>query len=150
MGRRRALLLVIGGAFGAAQLVRFAEVNPPTGNAWAAPVAIEPLLRNACYDCHSNHTARPWYGEIAPLSWLIQRDVIEGRRRLNFSDWADYASDPGTLSQKLSEISRSVTSGEMPPWYYRALHSTARLTAAERDRLTAWADHERDRQPSIH
>ncbi len=27
------------------------------------------------------------YSNIAPMSWLIQRDVEEGRQHLNFSEW---------------------------------------------------------------
>ena len=45
------------------------------------------LAVRACFDCHSNETVWPWYSNIAPMSWLIQRDVDEGRRKLNYSEW---------------------------------------------------------------
>ena len=45
------------------------------------------LVSRACFDCHSNETKWPWYSNIAPVSWLVQRDVQEGRQHLNFSDW---------------------------------------------------------------
>ena len=60
------------------------------------PVTAEPqwnsqqtrdLVTRACYDCHSNQTTWPWYSNIAPISWLIQHDVEEGRSRLNFTEW---------------------------------------------------------------
>jgi hypothetical protein len=142
------LLIVVGGVLAAAQLVRFPRTNPPVRSDLAAPGEVGRTLRRACYDCHSNETQWPWYGAIAPLSWLLHHEVTEGRRRLNFSDWADYAADPGTAAQKLSEISRSVSTDTMAPWYYLLLHPSARLTAAERDRIAQWTDQELDRQRS--
>jgi hypothetical protein len=45
-----------------------------------------PLAKRACFDCHSNETVWPWYSNIAPASWLIYRDVAEGREHFNFSE----------------------------------------------------------------
>jgi hypothetical protein len=75
---------------------------------------------------------------LAPLSWWIHHEVEEGRRRMNFSSWTDYTSDPGTEDQKLDEAARLIASNAMPPWYYRAMHPAARLTSAERDAITRW------------
>jgi heme-binding protein len=76
------------------------------------------------YDCHSNETVWPWYSHVAPMSWLLQRDVDEGRRKLNFSEW-------GRPRKEARESAKAVQKGEMPPWYYIPLHPDARLTAAE-------------------
>ncbi len=77
--------LGIGAAFVVIQAVRFERTNPPV----TADLQVEPelkrLLRRACYDCHSNETAWPWYSHVAPASWLTQYDVSEGRETLNFS-----------------------------------------------------------------
>jgi heme-binding protein len=124
----------------AAQGIRFARTNPPVTGEIGAPADIAPVLRRACYDCHSNETVWPWYSQIAPFSWLLQRDVEEGRRRLNFSEWDEYASDPGTASVKLTEIATSVALGGMAPWYYRMLHPAARLSAVQRELLRQWAE----------
>jgi len=144
------LLIVVGSVLAAAQLVRFPHTNPPVTGDLAAPGEIGGTLRRACYDCHSNETQWPWYSAVAPLSWLLHHDVIEGRRRLNFSDWADYASDLGTAAQKLSQISRSIATDTMAPWYYLVLHPSARLTAAERDRIAQWTEQELERRRSAH
>ena len=45
------------------------------------------LLKTSCYSCHSNETIYPWYSHVAPSSWLVAKDVREGRKELNFSDW---------------------------------------------------------------
>ncbi len=86
------------------------------------------LVVRACYDCHSNQTTWAWYSNIAPFSWLIQRDVEEGRSRLNFTEW----------NQRRGEVdsaTRLVQQGEMPQWYYVMLHPTANLPPAEKQAL---------------
>jgi len=82
------------------------------------------LARRACFDCHSNETRWPWYSHVAPTSWLVQRDVDEGREKLNFSEWQ-------REQEEADEAAEVVTEGEMPPWFYLPLHSDARLTPAE-------------------
>jgi len=48
------------------------------------------LFDRSCNDCHSNQTAWPWYSQLAPVSWLLTRDVNEGRQQVNFSEWGKY------------------------------------------------------------
>jgi len=86
------------------------------------------LAVRACYDCHSNETAWPWYTEIAPVSWLATNHVEEGRAILDFSTW----DQP---QHELDEMAETIDEGEMPPTYYTILHSTARLSAAEKQQL---------------
>ena len=122
----------------AAQLVRFDRSNPAVRGDLSAPPAVKDALERSCYDCHSNQTRWPWYSAVAPFSWWINREVAEGRRRLNFSSWTDYTSDPGTEDQKLDEVARLTAGREMPPWYYLAMHPEARLTSGERLAITQW------------
>jgi mono/diheme cytochrome c family protein len=89
------------------------------------------LAARACFDCHSNLTSWPWYSNVAPNSWLIQRDVDSGRSTLNFSEW-DRAQDAG-----IGDIVEAVGGGGMPPWYYRLLHPRSRLSKAEKAQLVA-------------
>jgi mono/diheme cytochrome c family protein len=105
------------------------HTNPPvTGEpTWDAPET-RALAKQACFDCHSNETAWPAYASIAPVSWLVQHDVTEGRAVLNFSEWPR----PQDEAKKASE---EVVEGEMPPVAYTLLHAHARLNAADRDRL---------------
>jgi heme-binding protein len=132
-----AILLAL--AFVVVQLIPAPRTNPPGGADPEAPAVIVRLLRRACYDCHSNQTRWPWYSHLAPGSWLISRHVAEARRRLNFSEWQAYSSDPDTASHKLGEIAEQVSNGKMAPWYYRAMHPAARLSHAERQELIRWA-----------
>ena len=119
------------GGFLAIQLVPYGRThtNPPvTGEpTWDAP-ATRALAKQACFDCHSNETEWPAYASIAPVSWLVQHDVDEGRAVLNFSEW--------TRPQKeAKEAAKEVREGEMPPSAYKLIHAHARLSAADLDRL---------------
>jgi hypothetical protein len=88
------------------------------------------LAKRACFDCHSNETIWPWYSNIAPISWLVYRDVADGRRRFNFSDWKNIRlREPGEIASVISE-------GEMPPLQYLLIHSPARLSAIEKTQLS--------------
>lgn len=125
------------GTFLAIQLVPYgrAHTNPPvTGEpAWDAP-ATRVLAKQACFDCHSNETEWPAYASIAPVSWLVQHDVDEGRAALNFSEW--------TRPQKeANEAAKEVREGEMPPAAYTLIHAHARLSAADLDRLAQGLTH---------
>jgi hypothetical protein len=87
------------------------------------------LAKRACFDCHSNETTWPWYSNIAPVSWLVYRDVVEGRRRMNFSDWQN------SRIREAGEIASIINEGEMPPFQYLPLHPSARLSPAEKTQL---------------
>lgn len=86
------------------------------------------LAERACFDCHSNETVWPWYSSIAPVSWLVVRDVTVGRDEMNFSDW-------GRTSQRATKVIREIEEGAMPPAFYLPLHPEARLTADEKAQL---------------
>ncbi len=110
------------------QLIPFGRdhTNPPVvaQPAWDSPATREVFMR-ACGDCHSNQTVWPWYSTIAPASWLISRDVNEGRRKFNVSEW-------GARDNEGDEAVELVRNGEMPPWFYLPLHPAAQMSAAEK------------------
>lgn len=113
------------------QLVPYgrAHSNPPVvaEPAWSSPET-RALAVRACFDCHSNETRWPWYAQVAPISWSVQRHVDAGRSVLNFSEW----NRPQREADEASEV---VAEGEMPPAHYRLFHPEARLTGAEREVL---------------
>ncbi len=106
--------------------------NPPVTKepGWDS-AATRALVADACFDCHSNLTTWPWYSNIAPNSWLIQRDVDEGRSTLNFSEWDK------PQEGDIGDIAEVVNGGSMPPWYYRLLHAKSRLSSVEKKQLVA-------------
>ncbi len=124
-------LLVVLVLFGLIQLVPFGRdhTNPPVADElpWDSPQT-RGLAQRACFDCHSNETVWPWYSNIAPVSWLVARDVTEGRDEMNFSDWS-------RTSQRAQKIIREIEEGRMPPSFYLPLHPEARLSADEKAQL---------------
>jgi hypothetical protein len=145
----RWVLISTGVLFVGMQLFRPDMTNPPVDAEMAADrfLAIDPevgaLLRTACYDCHSNETRWPWYSHVAPASWLLARDVKEGRGHLNFSTWGKYAEGRRMLA--LEGIAEEVGKGGMPFPPYLALHPEARLDSAARGKIVDWAHREGDR-----
>ena len=93
------------------------------------PADAKQVLITKCADCHSNETRWPVYARVVPGSWLVERDVMEARRKMNLSTWE---RTPGDAQDVLiGKIIHEAKSGEMPPAQYRALHWGARLTPAE-------------------
>ena len=123
--------------FVAIQLVPVNRTNPPVQTEVPATPEQRAVLRRACYDCHSNETNWRWYGYVAPVSWLIARDVSEGRRELNLSEW-NLLSTQMRL-KKLRESWEQVDKGEMPPLLYLPPHPDARLSDADRLVLRTWS-----------
>jgi len=119
------------------QFVPVARVNPPERDQPPAPPEVRAFLQRACYHCHSNETWWPWYSRVAPVSFLIARDVTEGRSELNFSTWSRYNERRKT--RKLKEIAKQVEKGKMPQWYYVSLHPEAKLSATDRELIIKWA-----------
>ena len=87
------------------------------------------VLMTKCADCHSNTTHWPLYSRIAPASWLIERDVTEGRKHLNLSHWLELSGDQRQVLG--SEISQQVKKGHMPPLQYRLIHWSANLASSD-------------------
>jgi hypothetical protein len=119
-----------------AQTIRIEKTNPPAHSEMAADLSIQPLLKRACYNCHSNETVWPWYSNVAPASWLVGSDVKEARRRLNFSEWGLYGA--ATQEHKLVGIKEEVEEKGMPPWYYSMMHPDARITQDDRNVIRGW------------
>lgn len=119
------------GVFLVVQLVPYGRdhENPPVvaEPSWDS-MQTRDLAVRACFDCHSNETVWPWYSHVAPVSWLVQWDVEEGREHLNYSEW--------NRQQEGDESAETVREGSMPPSSYFLTHSDARLTDAELTALT--------------
>jgi hypothetical protein len=113
------------------QLVPYGRdhTNPPvTQDApWPDGRARE-LATAACYDCHSNQTRWPPQSFVAPFSWLLARDVEQGRAALNFSTWDE---DDG----EADDAAEAVANAEMPPRRYLLAHPDAALSETERQVL---------------
>jgi hypothetical protein len=134
----RITLLILLAIFVAIQFVPVPRSNPPVTGEITAPPEVKEVLRRSCYDCHSNETVYPWYSRVAPGSWLLARDVREGRKELNFSAWQQMQQ--ARQNRRRKGIWKEVASGEMPPWFYLPLHPAAKLSDADKAVLKTWSD----------
>jgi Haem-binding domain len=125
VARIAALVLLV--AFVAIQFVPYGwwHENPPVVSDAPWPDAQSRRIAHvSCYSCHSNETDWPPYAFVAPMSWLVRRDVQRGRDEFNFSDWDEYGEDADDAIEEIEE-------GNMPPRQYTLVHPDAKLTAAE-------------------
>lgn len=138
MGKWTRIFLIAAGAFVVLlllmQLVPLNRDNPQviTQVNWDSPQTKE-LFGRACADCHSNDTTWPWYSRVAPVSFLLVRDVHEGRQHFNISNLA--GMDSRRLDRLPREIEETVSEGEMPMGIYVMMHPTAGLNTQEKQAL---------------
>lgn len=102
------------------------------------PENISTIIRTSCYDCHSNQTSYPWYSKVAPASWLLAKDIREGRDDLNFSEWGSYTKR--RQIKNLRKIKEEVSSGAMPLKNYLIIHRHAKLNAEQKSDLVKWTE----------
>lgn len=131
--RLRRTLVVAAAALAAIQLVPYGWAHPNPAVTADAPWPSERaagLARTACYDCHSNEVDWPPHSYVAPMSWLVRRDVDQGRHELNFSEWERNDGEA-------DDAAEAVADGSMPPGRYEIVHPSARLSAEEQAELIA-------------
>jgi hypothetical protein len=102
------------------------------------PTAVKKKIVDACYDCHSNKTAYPFYNNIAPVSWILANDIKEGKGHLNFSEWANY--DRKTQIKLMIKICDEIKAGEMPLKSYVFMHSKAIINPKELEEICQWTE----------
>ncbi len=137
MTRSKIVLIVIVGLFVILQLIPLNQTNPAVIQDVSAPADIKAILKTSCYDCHSNETVWPWYSRVAPGSFLITRDVVQGRKHLNFSDFSEMdVFDSTDIADEILEV---LEEGEMPILPYLLLHPDASLSDSETKALMTWA-----------
>jgi hypothetical protein len=140
--RLKLAAIVIVVVFAAAQLVRPERTNPATDLSRTVQAHIGttsglvPVLDRSCRDCHSNGTVWPWYTQIAPTSWLMAQAVSEGRKAVNFSEWAAYS--PEQQRMLLAVSCQDVSSGKMPG-AYTLLRPETRLSPQDIETICAAA-----------
>jgi hypothetical protein len=104
---------------------------------YTVPGDVRRILSRACNDCHSNNTHYPWYSNIQPVGWWLASHVTDGKKELNFSEFASY--EPKRQHHKLEEIIEEVKENHMPLDSYLWIHDEAKLSADEKKTLLLWA-----------
>jgi len=101
------------------------------------PQQITAIVKESCYDCHSNNTIYPWYNRITPINFWLKGHIKGAKEELNFSEWKHYSSKKKT--HKLDEFIEMLENNKMPLSSYILMHSEAKLTDDETKTLINWA-----------
>ncbi|MEO9210884.1 MAG: heme-binding domain-containing protein [Ginsengibacter sp.] len=101
------------------------------------PDDVQQILKVSCNDCHSNTTYYPWYSKIQPAAWFLDDHIVEGKKELNFSEFANYPTY--RRYKKFKEIGKEVKGGDMPMNSYTLLHRDASLNADQKLLIENWA-----------
>ncbi len=117
---------------------------------YTVPLRVNTILQSACNDCHSNKTTYPWYAEVQPMGWWLNKHVTDGKKDLNFSTFTKLPI--AVQNHKLEEVIEMVKEGEMPlPSYtYLGLHADAKLTNEQRELITVWAQKQMDSLKAVY
>ncbi|MEO6874992.1 MAG: heme-binding domain-containing protein [Opitutaceae bacterium] len=124
-----------------------AAIAPFTGKdditvLYRAPPAVRQILADSCYDCHSNQTNYPWYAEIQPVGWWLASHIKDAKQKLNFAEFGRYS--PSRQIKKLESLEDEVSDRTMPLKSYTLIHRGAKLTDAQVNELTRWAEDVQD------
>ena len=115
---------------------------------YGTPLEVRAILASACDDCHSNYTKYPWYGYIQPIAWWLDGHINDGKRHLNFSEFAAYR--PARQFHKMEEIEELVGTGEMPLGYYTKMHGEAKLSQEQKNAIVNWTIAVREQMKSMY
>ncbi len=116
--------------------------NNDISKVYPVPENVQAILKTSCYDCHSNNTVYPWYSKIQPVAWWLNNHIVEGKRELNFSEFASYRI--GRQYRKLDEINREVKEDAMPLNSYLWIHKNAKLDEQQKLTVANWVTALRD------
>lgn len=115
--------------FVALQFIRPRLENPPVTAEIQAPPEVRQVLRNSCYNCHSNETRLPWFDQIVPAYWLVAHDVREARQHLNFSEIGKLPA--AQQKAALYEAVNMIQLGAMPLESYTFVHPRAKVSSED-------------------
>ncbi|MFY0602827.1 MAG: heme-binding domain-containing protein [Flavobacteriaceae bacterium] len=107
----------------------FTETNPPEN--------VKILLKETCFDCHSNSTKYPWYNNITPVNYWLAGHIDHGKEELNFSNWNTYSVK--RKEHKMEEVWEEVKKKKMPLDSYTWTHADANLTKEQIEVIVTWA-----------
>lgn len=141
MNAKKIVLWIIAILVLAAIVIQFVPVkrtNPPETSPLVADSAVLNVLHRSCYDCHSNETKWPWYAYVAPVSWMVTKDVNRARHKINFSEWGDLSE--ARRSHAPDNMVDEIEEGGMPLPKYLRMHPDAKVSDEDFALLKRWAE----------
>ena len=105
------------------------ETNPPE--------EVKLILKESCFDCHSDVTRYPWYNNITPVNYWLADHVKHGKGHFNMSNWE--GNSIKKKDHKFEELIEMIEEKEMPLNSYTWTHSDAKLSNEQRQAIIEWA-----------
>ena len=99
--------------------------------------SVKPIFQKSCFDCHGNTTVYPWYYKIPGVKQLIDSDIKESKKHLDFSKDFPFVSHE-TPIKDLDAIGKSIKNDSMPPFRYLIMHGDKKLTKGEVKQVDKW------------
>ncbi len=138
----RKILVVLLIFFLAIQFIRparnngVAETSTDINHYVQVPDTVKDILKTSCYDCHSNHTAYPWYVNINPVGLWLKYHIDDGKEAINFSDLSGFSKKK--LDHRMKDIAETVDEKEMPLSSYTFIHRYAILDSGQVRIIKNW------------
>ncbi|MDD7884904.1 heme-binding domain-containing protein [Flavivirga sp. 57AJ16] len=107
----------------------FNETNPPE--------KVKIILKESCFDCHSDVTRYPWYNHITPVNYWLADHIKHGKKHFNVSDWE--GNSVKRKDHKFEELIEMVEDKSMPLNSYTWTHTEAKLTDEQITAVIDWA-----------
>jgi hypothetical protein len=143
MDRLKYVVLVVAIALAACQFLPWQHVPAAqTTTRGTTPINrvgnpdVQAILDRSCKDCHSSQTRLPWYGHVAPISWLVVSHVDRGIKKWDLAVW----DTRRPLHGEMEDMCDAATDRSMPLRSYTWIHPGAKLTNHDIDTLCSWAD----------
>ena len=119
-----------------------AQTEKEIATQFSVPAEVDQILRRSCYNCHSNTTVYPWYANVQPVGWWLNSHIVDGKRDLNFDEFAGYRAF--RKFRRFHDIDELVSNDKMPLPSYLWMHREAILTPEQKTTLVVWANAMRD------
>jgi len=105
------------------------DTNPPEN--------VKLILKESCFDCHSDTTRYPWYFNVTPVNYWMDYHIKDGKKHFNFSKWE--GNSVKRKDHKFEELIEMVEEKEMPLPSYTWTHSQAKLSDDQTKAVLDWA-----------
>lgn len=105
------------------------EPRAVTGHMGNVPKVVTQILERSCYNCHSNEQNLSTFDRLAPISWMVNKDIARAREVMNFSEWDQLSA--AEQKGKFYAIFNMVRAGKMPLKSYTITHPGTKLSPNE-------------------
>ncbi|MCF8266761.1 MAG: heme-binding domain-containing protein [Ignavibacteriales bacterium] len=130
------IIFVLFAIFLVIQFIPVNRQNPQDPNTFNAPPEVKVIFERSCFDCHTAQTEWPWYSFVAPISWLVARDVSEGRKELRLDLWGSYSD--ADKKNIIRHCIKEIEEGKMPMPIYTLIHTDADITPDQLALIKKW------------